>query len=86
MKQFNSWIAILTACFFLTGLVISSQAVSREEYLSSLETQSPENLVILWRNMNEKTLSLRTELFELQQEKRLLETQAEEELVAVESI
>lgn len=86
MKTQNSWIAMLTFCFFVIGLIVASQAVTRSEYLTSLETQSQENLVILWRGLNEKSVSLRAELFNLRQEQELLESQVFEDLTTMESI
>jgi len=86
MKPQNSWLLILTVCFLLIGLVVTSQAKSRQAYLDSLSSQSQENLVILWRGLHEKTLSLRAELYNLQQEESVLLDQTTESRASLESI
>lgn len=84
MKKIEGWILLITVCLVCIGVILSSQISTRGEYLSSLEAQSEGNLLVLWKNNQDRLASLQEALNEQRSQHEELARQTREGRVSIE--
>lgn len=73
----NKIMLALTLVLFILGLLLSLQFRTQKLLASSLEAQKTEDLVIMWRNLNDKRNQLQEEIAKLQQQLSVVAQEAE---------
>lgn len=80
-KFIKSWQVSVTLVLFVLGLFLSVQFRTQQDWLDSLASQKDEDLVAMWKNLDEKRNKLEEEIYVLNQEYRELVNQADQGLV-----
>ncbi|WP_338833354.1 hypothetical protein MHLNE_23030 [Moorella humiferrea] len=75
----KSWSISLTVVFLILGLLLSLQFRTQRLLASSLEAQKTEDLVAMWKNLNEKRTRLQDEIAQLQQQLFTLQTGSDQD-------
>lgn len=81
-----SWIGMLTVTLLFIGIILSSQSNSVEEYVSTLQTQDEPDLLVLWRNNDERLNSLQNDYYLLQNQYSDMKSQTSQGKVSIDSI
>lgn len=76
-NSLRSWQVSVTLVLFALGLFLSVQFRTQQDLLASLASQKDEDLVAMWKNLDEKRNKLEEEIYVLNQEYRDLVDQAD---------
>lgn len=67
------WQVTVTIVLLFTGILLSLQFRTQQDFRQSLAAQKPDDLVIIWKRLAEKRERLEMEIEELRKQQRLLE-------------
>lgn len=82
----KSWYISLTIVFVVLGFLLSTQFQTQQKLLTALDAQKKEDLITVWKNLDEKNRTLQQELEALDEAYRQLLAQSQEETSAIKTI
>lgn len=83
MTKSKGWYISLTIVFIVLGFLLSTQFKTQQKVLTALDTQRKEDLITVWKNLDEKNRMLQEEIQNLDAAYRELLAQSEEETSAL---
>ncbi len=82
----HRWQIPVTIVLLATGLLLSVQFRTQQVLLNDLSMLKTEELVTIWKNLNEKRAKLEGEIVELRRQQRVLEDKSSAGMVAISEI
>ena len=78
MTKSKSWYVSLTIVFVALGFLLSTQFQTQQKVLTALDAQRKEDLITVWKNLDDKNRSLKQEMEALDEAYRQLLAQSQE--------
>ncbi len=75
--KIKSWQITATLVLLVLGILLSVQFRTQQNFENSLISQSTEDLVAMWKNLDKKQVALQQEISELKSQKELLTLQSQ---------
>ena len=76
MSKSKYWQISVTLVLFVLGIFLSLQFKTQQDILESLASQKPQDLVAMWKSLNEKRTKLQNEIRVLAEQHRVIVEQA----------
>src|SRR5690606_20919065 len=86
MTRSKGWYISLTLVFVVLGFLLSTQFQTQQKILTALDAQKKEDLITVWKNLDDKNRALQQEMEDLDAAYRQLLAQSQEETSAVKTI
>lgn len=86
MTRTKNWYISLTLVLVVLGFLLSTQFKTQQKILSALDTQKKEDLITVWKSLDDKRLILQQEVNDLDLSYRQLLTESEEETSTLKTI
>lgn len=86
MTRNRGWYISLTIVFIVLGFLLSTQFKTQQKVLTALDAQRKEDLITVWKNLDEKNRMLQEEIQSLDAAYRELLAQSKEESSALRTI
>lgn len=86
MTRSKSWYISLTIVFVFLGFLLSTQFHTQQKVLTALDAQRKEDLITVWKNLDDKNRTLQQEMETLDEAYRQLLAQSQEETSAIKTI
>lgn len=83
MTRSKGWYISLTIVFIVLGFLLSTQFKTQQKVLTALDAQRKEDLITVWKNLDDKNRMLQEEIQNLDTAYRELLAQSEEETSAL---
>lgn len=86
MNKTRHWYISLTLVFIVLGFLLSTQFITQQKVLGALDSQKKEDLITVWKNLDERKRVLEAEVQKLESSYRSLLAESEKETSALKAL
>lgn len=86
MEKTKYWYISLTLVFIALGFLLSTQFITQQKVLGALDSQKKEDLITVWKNLDERKRTLEAEVQKLDASYRSLLAESEKETSAIKAM
>ena len=86
MNRTKHWYLFLTLIFIILGFLLSTQFITQQKVLGALDSQKKEDLINVWKNLDERKRTLEAEVMKLNSSYLSLLEESEKETTAIKAL